>query len=499
MSVRLSDIRRCFQGVVPSIIATADAHGLPNVVYVSQVYFVDDRHVALSCQFFSKTRRNLDENPVACAEVTDPITLQAYRLRLKFLRSERSGPLFDTMSLRIDAIASHTGMAGVFRLIAADVFEVVCAEMVAGFLTDAPVDAPEGASLEGMRTEMRGLQWVSERVNRATTLESLLGVVLEALEEYFNFSHTSILLHDEANQRLTTIASRGYGESGVGAEVALGEGLIGTVARERRLLRLTSLDTDLRYGRAIRREAAGGSCQLQPEIPLPGLPDAQSVLAIPLTIGERLIGVIAAEDRDPMRFSEWHEAYLEILANQIALGIDRMIERCDEPADGAPPPAPAPASGRSSRQPRQMPSSHLLPPRRCDFRGRRIPDSQHPRENSLEGARRIDAHGPHRVLQPGDARRPVAGAAAGERQPGEPLDPAETAAAGEVPRSADCLDGSRQVCAASRIRRGALRALSCQPERSTFVRSARLPRRTEFSCSIAACRRAARHRGPQSR
>jgi len=348
MSVRLSDIRRCFQGVVPSIIATADRSGTPNVVYVSQVYFVDDRHVALSCQFFSKTRRNLDENPVACAEVMDPITLQSYRLRLKFLRSERSGPLFDTMSMRIDAIASHTGMAGVFRLIAADVFEVVCAEMIAGFLTEAPVDAPEGASLEGMRTEMRGLQWVSERINRAVGLEPLLRVVLEALEEYFNFSHTAVLLHDEANHRLTTMASRGYGESGVGAEVAIGEGLIGTVARERRLLRLTSLEADLRYGRAIRREAADGSRALQAEIPLPGLCDAQSVLAIPLTIGDRLVGVIAAEDRDPMRFSEWHEAYLEILANQIALGIDRMIERCEEAADAPGPGEPAVAAPAAS-------------------------------------------------------------------------------------------------------------------------------------------------------
>jgi hypothetical protein len=224
-------------------------------------------------------------------------------------------------------------MTGVFRLIAADVFEVVRVEMVSGFLTEAPADTPQGASLDGMRTEMRGLQWVSERINRAVSLESLLGGVLEALEEYFNFSHTAILLHDEANRRLTTISSRGYGESGVGAEVAIGDGLIGTVARERRLLRLTSLEGDLRYGRAIRREAAAGTRPLQAEIPLPGLPDAQSVLVIPLTIGERLIGVIAAEDRDPMRFSEWHEAYLEIVGNQIALGIDRMIERCDENVD----------------------------------------------------------------------------------------------------------------------------------------------------------------------
>jgi len=332
MNVRLSDIWRAFQGLVPSIIATADARHMPNVTYVSQVYLVDDRHVALSCQFFNKTRRNLDENPVACAEVVDPLTLQAYRLRLKFLRSEKSGPLFDTMSLRIDAIASQTGMTGIFRLIAADVFEVVSAEMVEGFLTDPPADARAGLSLEGARTEMRGLQLVSERINRAGDLESLLASVLEALEDYFAFSHTSVLLWDDQNRHLTTMASRGYGESGVGAEVALGDGVIGTVARERRLIRLTSLEADLRYGRAIRREAAAGQRALEAEIPLPGLKDAQSMLAIPLTVGDRLVGVIAAEDRDPMRFTEWHEAYLDIIANQIALGIDRMIERADDAA-----------------------------------------------------------------------------------------------------------------------------------------------------------------------
>jgi adenylate cyclase len=334
---RLSDLSRCFQGVVPSVIATSDAKGVPNLAYLSQVYFVDEQHVALSRQFFNKTQRNLDENPLACLEMIDPLTLQAYRLRLTFLRSERSGPLFETMAMRIEAIASHTGMSGVFKLVASDVFEVRSIEKVDGFLTAAPADLPhEGVSLEGRRTEVRGLQWVSERINRAADLESLLAAVLEALEEYFHFAHTIVLLYDEPCGRLITMASRGYGQSGVGAEVMLGQGLIGTAARERRLLRFKNLDSDLRYVRTIRRESPEAAGE---EIPLPGLPDPQSVLVIPLTVGDRLIGVLAAEDRDPVRFGEWHEAYLQIIANQIALGIDRMADRGAEEAEAGELPA----------------------------------------------------------------------------------------------------------------------------------------------------------------
>ena len=85
--IPVSSIWRCFQGVIPSIIGTSDAHGTPNVTYASQVHLIDDNHVALSRQFFNKTSRNLDENPRACVEMLDPLTLQAYRIRLKFLRS----------------------------------------------------------------------------------------------------------------------------------------------------------------------------------------------------------------------------------------------------------------------------------------------------------------------------------------------------------------------------------------------------------------------------
>jgi len=327
---RLADISRCFQGVIPSVVVTSDGRGIPNVTYVSQVYLIDEKHVALSCQFFNKTRRNLDENPRAWVELHDPLTMQTWRMRIRFLHSEKSGPLFDAMSMRIQAIASHTGMAGIFKLIAADVFEVESLEKNEGFLSEAAVDTSEQTSLDGVRSEVRGLQYISEQINRADCLEKLLEAVLESLDQYFGFEHTMILLVDDCTKRLVTMASRGYGESGVGAEVAPGDGLIGTVARERKVLRISGLSAELRYGRTVAREHGTPAA----EVPLPGLADAQSALVMPLLIGDRLVGVIAADDRDPLHFGEWDEAYLHVIANQIALSVDRITASDDD--DDAP-------------------------------------------------------------------------------------------------------------------------------------------------------------------
>jgi adenylate cyclase len=338
---------RCFQGVIPSILATADAEGVPNVTYISQVHRVDDRHVALSRQFFNKTTRNLEVNPRASVEIYDPLTFDAYRLRLRLLRSETSGPLFEAMALRIEAIASHTGMSGVFKLRAADVFEVERIQRVEGFRSAEVGRRPDDSlTLDGHRSELRGLQWMSERINQADDLATLLDVVLESLDTYFGFRHTMVLLADEATDRLVTLASRGYGEAGIGAEVRVGEGLVGTVARERRLLRISGLDQDIAYGRAVRREtlAASPSGPVGAEIPLPGLPDARSALVIPLAVRDHLVGVLAAESRDPMTFDEWHEAYLEILGNQIALGLERRLE--PGVAEERPAPVPSVSSSR---------------------------------------------------------------------------------------------------------------------------------------------------------
>ena len=122
------ELEKALQGVFPSTLATCSADGEPNVTYVSQVYFVDDEHVALSFQFFNKTASNVRENPKASVIVGHPETGEEWRLELEYDRSETEGLLFDNMNMQLEAIASVHGMEDIFKLKAADVYKVISIE-----------------------------------------------------------------------------------------------------------------------------------------------------------------------------------------------------------------------------------------------------------------------------------------------------------------------------------------------------------------------------------
>ena len=125
MATLPDEIKAAMQGVIPSHVVTCARDGTPNASAISQVYYVDAEHVALSHQFFNKTKRNLTENPGAAVWLMSPATFETWDLELEFDHSETSGPLFDTMDMQIEAIASMVGMKGIFKLRAADVFRVV--------------------------------------------------------------------------------------------------------------------------------------------------------------------------------------------------------------------------------------------------------------------------------------------------------------------------------------------------------------------------------------
>jgi hypothetical protein len=125
------DIRPVLDNGIPAVMVTCSADGIPNVTVISQVYYVDESHVALSFQFFNKTIRNVRENPRAYVCASDIAGQAQWILRLEFQRSETAGPIFDAMDMQIEAIASATGMSGIFKLRAADIYRVLSVERVA--------------------------------------------------------------------------------------------------------------------------------------------------------------------------------------------------------------------------------------------------------------------------------------------------------------------------------------------------------------------------------
>lgn len=102
----LETLTSCFQGIIPAMFYTCAKDGTPNAAYLSHIDYVDAKHVALSFQFFNKSRRNVSENPQTLVQVIDPDTQQGWHLRLRYVRSETTGAIFDRVALRIEAIAS---------------------------------------------------------------------------------------------------------------------------------------------------------------------------------------------------------------------------------------------------------------------------------------------------------------------------------------------------------------------------------------------------------
>jgi hypothetical protein len=335
----LAAIRECLDGAIPSAIATCAADGTPNISYVSHVQYVDESHVALSYQFFSKTRQNVLANRRAASLVIHPETAARYRLELEYLRTETEGPLFEKMKARLAGIASHTGMGEVFRLRGSDVYRVAAIEPVGGRVLPA---APRANLLAGLRD-------CAERFTHSGDLGTLLDSALATLDKVFGIGHSMVLMLDGTGKRLFTVASRGYAESGVGSEIAVGCGVIGVAAAHCTPIRITHMTSEYSYGKAIRESAEreGLGSLLETAIPFPGLADSRSQLAVPIAVGGRLLGVLYVESPHDLRFGYDDEDAMVAFAAPLGLAI-LYLQHSAEGQDEAPAPAGSPvkAGGR---------------------------------------------------------------------------------------------------------------------------------------------------------
>jgi len=323
MTVALESLATCFQGLIPSLFFTCSSDGIPNAAYLSHVEYVDREHVALSFQFFNKSRRNIAENPNALVFVPDPDTGQSWSLRLKYMRSETEGLLFDRMALRIEAIASYCGLKGIFKLRAADIYRVLS--------IDALAEAPAAGSARITQSKLdavftvKALQDLSARIQRADSLESLVDSILEGLEESFGFKNSYILIPTDQEGILVTMATRGYAAGSVGAEVRHGEGIGGMVAEARKPIRISGLLRGMLYALAMHKAATEPHLtRLARQIPVPGLSNPESQLGVPLLVRGELVGVLCLESEVPYRFHEEDKASIELLGGYLAIAIQNM-------------------------------------------------------------------------------------------------------------------------------------------------------------------------------
>jgi adenylate cyclase len=307
---RLSDHWQCFEGVVPTVMATASRDGTPNISYLSHVFYLDEGHVALSNQFMSKTVANVMENPRLQAMVVNAVTGRQIILDLMFDHAETSGALFDTFAARISAVAAHRGMDKIMKLKSADIYRVLDFQV-------QEVEDELHASAPEPRTHLLGeAAKISLELAKLHDLDQAIEMVLDRLVSVLRFNHCMVFLADPNQRVLTTIASRGYDRQGAGAEIVWDQGVIGMAASKATNMRFSAISRHFLYADSV-KAVEYLSPDMTRVVPMPGLENPQSVMAIPMIASGEVRGVIFAESEDRIAFSPFDEQAVELIAVQL--------------------------------------------------------------------------------------------------------------------------------------------------------------------------------------
>lgn len=158
---------------------------------------------------------------------------------------------------------------------------------------------------------LAGLHNLALALSRAESRGQMLKQVMNVLKSRFSFDycaffkHTSQGLQLEALEVLEDIELEPYVK--LGWRIPPGRGVVSWVAEHREPLLLADASSDPRY--------------------LPGNPDIRSELAVPVLIGDELLGVLNVESRRPSAFGIEELAVLQTVASQLAIGLDNLRSR----------------------------------------------------------------------------------------------------------------------------------------------------------------------------
>jgi len=189
------------------------------------------------------------------------------------------------------------------------------AERVGGLLTDIQ---RRSAELEERTRELEASQRVTFAASERTTPDELLGLVVDLVRDQFDLYHAQVYLVDEERQAAVLRQSTGYAGSQLlqkGHQIPLDAAALVTRA--------------IHTGEPV---LVADVNQAKDWLPNPLLPETQSELAVPLKVGDRVIGVLDAQDMTSGRFTESTVALFRTMADQIAFLFENneLLERVTE-------------------------------------------------------------------------------------------------------------------------------------------------------------------------
>jgi diguanylate cyclase (GGDEF)-like protein len=153
--------------------------------------------------------------------------------------------------------------------------------------------------------ELSALYEVGKKLIQTLDLEELMAKVLRIVKDTFRFDHCAVLLVEREKGRLQVVAQHGYAEDSVRTfQPSLDDpGITASVARTGKTIYVPDVRNDPRY--------------------IQGVATGRSELALPLRIGEEVLGVLDIESPSLDAFPAATIRALNLFATQVALALDK--------------------------------------------------------------------------------------------------------------------------------------------------------------------------------